>query len=48
MVDASLSIPVKPKSLKDWMVADEQLHTECIRANHNTLKVERDICPVNE
>ena len=48
MVDASLSIPLKPKSLNDWMIADEQLHTECIQSNHNTLKVKRDVCSVNE
>ena len=38
MVDASLEIPLKPKSLDDWMIADGQLHSESMQSQFNGVK----------
>lgn len=34
LVDETLEIPRKRKSVSDWMIADEQLHTECIQSRN--------------
>jgi acyl-CoA thioesterase FadM len=39
MVDASLEIPLKPKSLDDWMIADGQLHSESMQSQFNGVKL---------